>query len=205
MVTSKGYVDNSMTLSYPNSTTNFDFIGLPLQPNVLISNGTPPRACIADFGFCAIAPSKFFGPSSAEAGGTWDHMAPELFFKGVGASKQADMYAFGMVVFAVITGTNPFGRRRMAEVQSLILEGWRPPRPEDPVAIGFGQGTWEFVERCWDKDPEQRPTVRDALEHFERVSRNSREVDPGPKVPGYENPRPENSSETLRRECRFLA
>ena len=133
-------------------------------------------------------------------------MAPELFSEGARASKQADMYAFGMVVFAVITGTKPFGRRRMVEVPALILQGGRPPRPEDPVAIGFGQGTWEFVERCWDKDPEQRPTVRNALEHFERASRNSREVDPGPKVPVHEldQPRPENSSKNLC-ECRFFA
>ena len=199
METSKGYVHISTVLPHQNSTTDFEFIDLPFQPNILISNETPPRACIADFGFCTIAPSKYFGPRRTESGGTCDHMAPELFSEGARASKQADMYAFGMVVYEVITGTNPFGRRRRVEVPALILRGWRPPRPEDTVAIGFGQGTWELVERCWDEDPEQRPRARDALEHFEHVSRNSREVDPGPKVPIHEldHPRPGNSSKSL--------
>ena len=195
METSQGYVDISIALSYRTLTTNFDFIGLLLQFNILISNVTPPRACIAGFRLCAIAPSKSFSPGG-EAGGNFDYRAPELFSEGAKASKQADMYAFGTVVFAVITGTKPFGSRRIVEVPALILRGRRPPRPEDPVAIGFGQGTWEFVKRCWDEDPEQRPTVRNALEHLERVSRNSREVDPGPKVPVYysDHSNPEDSS-----------
>ena len=189
----------------PNATTNVNFIDLPLQPNILINNETPPRACIADFGLCTIASSKSFDPSRADAGGTFDYMAPELFSEGARASKQADMYAFGMVIYEVITGTPPFGRRKVG-VPALILRGWRPPRPEDPVAIGFGQGTWEFAKRCWDEDPELRPTARNALEHFEDVSRNSRDIDPGPKLPVRElgHPRPENSSKNLC-EPHFLA
>ena len=117
-------------------------------------------------------------------------MAPELFSQGTRASKQADIYAFGIVVYEVITGTYPFDA-------ATSLQGSRPPRPEDPVGVGFGQGTWEFVERCWDEDPGQRPTAREALEHFEYISRNSRKVDPGPMMPVSESVRcrSEGSSE----------
>ena len=168
------------------------------QPNILINNEKPPRACIADFGLCAIAPTASFGPTKAGDGGTFGYMAPELL-EGAKASKEADMYAFGMVVYEVITGTLPFGHRRAVELPMLTIRGSRPPRPEDPVATGFGQGTWELVERCWEKNPEQRPTAREALEHFEGVARTSTAVGPGPTIPVNEPvyPRSENSSRDL--------
>ena len=120
---------------------------------------------------------------SWDVGGTFGYMAPELFSEIARPSKEVDMYAFGMVVYEVITGTRPFGRRRMAELPLLTARGIRPGRPEDPVAIEFGQGRWEFAEQCWDENPERRPTAREALEHFERVAKTSIVVDPTPVIP----------------------
>ena len=127
-----------------------------------------------------------FNPTTygAGAGGTFGYMAPELFSEAPVPSKEADMYAFGMVIYEVITGVRPFGQRRMQELLLLNSGGVKPDRPEEPVAIGFGQGTWEFAERCWDGNPEQRPTAGEASEHFERVAKTSKVVDPGPMIPG---------------------
>ena len=126
-------------------------------------------------------------------------MAPELYLDGARASKEADMYAFGMVVYEVITGTRPFGDRKVVELPALTAQGWRPPMPEDPVATGFCQGTWELVERCWDEHPEQRPTVGQAVEHFERAARTSTVVDPSPTPVSIEivDPRLEDSAKNL--------
>ena len=125
-----------------------------------------------------------FNPTTygAGAGGTFGYMAPELFSEAPVPSKEADMYAFGMVIYEVITGVRPFGQRRMQELLLLNSGGVKPDRPEEPVAIGFGQGTWEFAERCWDENPERRPTAREASEHFESVSRTSTIVNPGPTI-----------------------
>lgn len=95
------------------------------------------------------------------------------------------MYAFGMVVYEVVTGARPFGQRRAAELLIPTIEGTRPNRPENPVAVGFGQGTWEFLVKCWDGDRGRRPTVGEALEHFGCVAKTSRVVGPGPTIPGY--------------------
>jgi len=129
-------------------------------------------------------------------------MAPELFSESAKLSKEADMYAFGIVVYEVITGVRPFGDRKLVELQMLTLRGLRPSRPEDPVATGFGEGTWEFIEKCWDGNPKQRPTAREAVEHFERVASTSTAVDPGPTIPVHRPPaqapsRLENSSKGL--------
>ena len=178
---------------------NVNCFNLLSQPNILINNETPPQACIADFGLCAISPTASFGPTQPGGGGTFGYMAPELFSENAQASIEADMYAFGMVVYEVITGTPPFARRKMVELPMLTIQGSRPLRPGDPVPIGFGQGTWEFAERCWDGDPNRRPTASAALEHFERVSRTSTVVDPGPTIPVDEPayPRLERNSRGL--------
>lgn len=168
-------------------------------PNILINNESPSRACIADFGLSTIVPSNSFGPSAMGIGGTPGYIAPELFLEGAQASKEADMYAFGMVIYEVITGTRPFGSRRLVELHMLTLLGSRPPIPDDPLAIGFGEGTCELAEACWDRDPEQRPTARQALEHFRSAVKTSSVVGAGPKIllhePTYS--KPEDSSKNL--------
>ena len=125
----------------------------------------------------------FSGSSARDAGSTSGYMAPELFPEDARLSKEADMYAFGMVVYEAITGAHPFGRRRVEELFLLTTRGIRPNKPEDPIAIGFGEGTWEFAERCWDRDWGRRPTAREALEHFKRVAKTSTVVDPGSTIP----------------------
>lgn len=116
------------------------------------------------------------------AGGTFAYTAPELFRTGARPSREADTYSFGILVYEVITGAHPFGRCRLMEIPMLTTQGSRPSRPEDPTAIGFGQGTWEFIEKCWDGDSGQRPTAAEVLEHFERVAGTSMAVEPGPKI-----------------------
>ena len=173
--------------------------GLMLQPNILVTNGTPPRACISDFGLCAIVATASFGPTRADACGTVGFMAPELLREDANLSKEADMYAFGMVVYEVIAGAQPYRLRKVWEIPMLTIQGSRPPRPEAPVPAGFGQGTWEFVERCWDGNPTRRPSAGAALDHFERVARLSTVVDPGPAIQiqepsGGSSSRPETNS-----------
>ncbi|KAF9642474.1 kinase-like protein, partial [Thelephora ganbajun] len=119
-------------------------------------------------------------------GGTPGYMAPELFSEGAKTSKETDMYAFGMVVYEVITGVRLYRDRRPFELPLLTTRGLRPPRPEDLETVGFGEGTWEFTEKCWNEDGRRRPTARGAAEHFERVARTSTVVDPGPTIPIHE-------------------
>ena len=126
--------------------------------------------------------ATLFGPTRVEAGGTFGSMAPELLSEGVKVSKEADMYAFGMVVYEVIAGVQPYRLRKVWEIAILTIQGSRPPKPQAPVPAGFGQGTWEFAEQCWDENPTRRPSAGAALEHFERVARVSVVADPGPAI-----------------------
>jgi len=74
-----------------------------------MSNDTPPRACLSGFGFIAavLDPKQKLSCSAQVSGGTITFMSPELLvpemygMKGPKASPQADIYAFGMVIYQV--------------------------------------------------------------------------------------------------------
>ena len=125
-----------------------------------------------------MAPSMSFDHSKDDFGRALDHIAPELFYEDINTSKEADMYALGVVVYKVITGSPLFARAHSLGSEYL--------RPEDPVAAGFIQGTWEFTEGCWERNTGQRPSAREALKHFERIAKISADVDPGPTITAYE-------------------
>ena len=74
-----------------------------------MSNDTPPRACLSDFGFVTIAlnPGQESSCSAQQDGGTPRFMSPELLVPDLFGKKvslptpQADIYAFGLVIFQV--------------------------------------------------------------------------------------------------------
>ena len=74
-----------------------------------MSNETPPRACLADFGFMTevLNPDDWLSCSADFGGGTMAFMSPELFapsefgMKDSIPTPEADVYAFGLVTFQV--------------------------------------------------------------------------------------------------------
>ena len=74
-----------------------------------MSNDTHPRACLADFGFTTMVldPINPMSRSAQLEGGTKAFMSPELLVPSEFGSSdsiptpQADIYAFGMVIFQV--------------------------------------------------------------------------------------------------------
>ena len=57
-------------------------------------------------------------------------------------------------------------------VPLLVLNGRRPPRPQNREILGLSEDIWMFVERCWDRDPSVRPHIADILSLFEVASRH---------------------------------
>ena len=105
-------------------------------------------------------------------------MAPELLnsekFGGRRArpTKLADIYAFGMVIYEVLTGSDPFHDYNLGVVQLILLisNGGQPKKPSNAGEIGFGGGTWELVKECWRDRPTRRPTIERVLAHLARKS-----------------------------------
>ena len=159
-----------------------------------MSNDDPPRACLADFGFTTVVldPRQPMPCSAQLEGGTMMFMSPELLvptrFGRVEAvpTFEADIYAFGLVIYQVcehdrgclpftyivqvLTGDIPFPKLRMADIAFNVVQGERPPKPENASAIGFSDLLWSFVQRCWDGDMESRPKVARVVSQLERVA-----------------------------------
>ena len=80
-----------------------------------MSNDVPPRACLADFGFMTMVlnPDSPMPWSAQLEGSTMPFMAPELLAPSNSSTKdsvptlEADIYAFGLVVFQVC-GQDPW-------------------------------------------------------------------------------------------------
>ena len=81
----------------------------PYKANMFISNDTPPRACLADFGFITMAFDSVqpMSWSMQFEGGTTTFISPELLAPSRFGKREsvptpeADIYAFGMVIFQV--------------------------------------------------------------------------------------------------------
>ena len=72
---------------------------MPSKPNILIDGNGHAR--VSDFGLSSIAYGKHSSGIRSDKGRTLRWSAPEVLFGDVPASKQADVFAFGMVVVEV--------------------------------------------------------------------------------------------------------
>lgn len=71
----------------------------------------------------------------------------------------------------VLCGTVPFGNlARSFAVVAVIMKGTRPKKPEDAASLGFTDGLWEIVERCWLIDKRARPTLQAILSCLEEAT-----------------------------------
>ena len=92
--------------------------------------------------------------------GTAAYMAPEQA-KGKAVDKRADIWAFGCVLFEMLTGSSPFASDTAVESLGLVVvkePDWRQLPPSVPPRIV------ELLRRCLMKDPKQRlRDIGDAL------------------------------------------
>ncbi|MFZ0799443.1 MAG: protein kinase [Terriglobales bacterium] len=89
--------------------------------------------------------------------GTASYMAPEQV-RGEAADPRTDIFAFGAVLYEMLSGIRPFGRNTAAETMTAVLKD-DPPElstpPSDP-ARPVSPALERIVRRCLEKNPEQR-------------------------------------------------
>jgi Tol biopolymer transport system component len=124
------------------------------------------RVKILDFGLAKLAPNAggaknesdglTLTSSPTEAGvvmGTAGYMAPEQV-RGSGVDSRTDIFAFGAVLYEMISGQRAFRRDTAAETMTAILKEDPPElsQMDHPVSPGLER----IVRRCLEKQPEQR-------------------------------------------------
>jgi len=121
------------------------------------------RIKILDFGLAKLAQNPNAEPdgltltsSHTAAGvvmGTASYMAPEQV-RGEPSDARTDIFAFGAVLYEMLTGVRAFRRDTAAETMTAVLKD-DPPELSDPGRT-VSSALERIVRRCLEKNPEQR-------------------------------------------------
>jgi serine/threonine protein kinase/Tol biopolymer transport system component len=111
--------------------------------------------------------------------GTFQYMAPEQL-EGGEADARTDIFAFGAVLYEMLTGTKPFQGKSQASLIAAIMNGSLPPMatiaPMTPPALEH------LVRTCLAKDPDARwQTAHDVLVQLQWLAEGGAQLSvPGP-------------------------
>ncbi|GEM_PF-2641333 len=141
----------------------FGIVHRDLKPdNIVVSNEGAVK--LFDFGLARLTESKL--PTQSDLGQTPLYMAPEQV-RGDEASKQSDIYAFGVVLFHLLTREYPYKMAGQEDLYNAIV--YRDPYLDPLYRRGLrNPQAAEVVKSCLQKDPAQRPQSFDQLESFLR-------------------------------------
>ncbi|KAG8687535.1 hypothetical protein FRC11_007066 [Ceratobasidium sp. 423] len=147
--------------------------------NVVVdANGIPK---LTDFGLAQMirAEDSTERSSSSCAGGTSRWMAPEL----IGSDSlnapygkpnfASDIYALGMTIYEIFSGTLPFfGLKREPQVILAIMNRELPER----IPGVFTDELWDLLGQCWKYDAQERPTARQVLHVLHELHRSQTHI-----------------------------
>jgi serine/threonine-protein kinase OSR1/STK39 len=124
---------------------------------------------LADFGVAA----------ALERGGSWGNrmisrntfvgtpcwMAPEVMQQESGYDSKADIWSFGITLLELAHGHAPFARLPPMKVLIMTLQNPPPTLDQTESKKHFSKAMRDIVAKCLVKDPTQRPTAAQLLEH----------------------------------------
>ena len=100
--------------------------------------------------------------------GTFQYMAPEQL-EGKDADVRSDIFAFGAVLYEMVTGRKAFEGKSRASITAAIME--RDPPPVSQVQPLTAPLLEKLIKTCLAKDPEQRrQTAHDVLLDLKWIS-----------------------------------
>jgi serine/threonine protein kinase len=106
--------------------------------------------------------------------GTPQYMAPEQY-EGKEADERSDIFAFGCVVYEMVTGKRCFDGKTKASLIASVLGG--EPAPMSTLVPVTPPALERLVKRCIEKDPEDRyQSMRDVVLELRSIGAGGTEV-----------------------------
>ncbi|THU57180.1 hypothetical protein C4D60_Mb03t00790 [Musa balbisiana] len=137
---------------------NKNIIHFDLKSDNLLVNLRDPQRPICKVGDLGLSKVKYETLMSGGMQGTLRWMAPELLSgKDNKYTEKVDVFSFGIVMWELITGEEPYGDMHYGAIIGGILnDTLRPPVPESC------DSEWgSLMEQCWSTEPSQRPSFTD--------------------------------------------
>ncbi|KAG8715250.1 hypothetical protein FRC09_016783 [Ceratobasidium sp. 395] len=133
--------------------------------NVLVNDaGTVAKLC--DFGSSRIDCACDCGLENQCGTLPWD--SPELF-EGDVRTTMSDMWAFGCIALEAQFGKVPYNANFLIAYRKM-RKNLPPATRESVVSVDFiSNAVWETMQRCWEFDPQSRPSAQAVLAEFEEL------------------------------------
>lgn len=125
--------------------------------NILLDESLLPRLC--DFGIARFNNTDEINTMRL---GTPHWMAPETLDGDSGYSYPVDVYAFGMVMYELLTFQIPWKNMDQLSVTKAVV--FEKRRPELPMLAP--KSLKDLITRCWETEPEKRPTFNEIYRSF---------------------------------------
>lgn len=130
--------------------------------NMLVDEGTG-QVKLADFGCSKVFALHSAGGAASQdvhtMAGTVQFMAPEAMQRDVPFGRKADIWSLGMAVVEMATGKPAWANPATAVYKACFTDEL-PPLPET-----LSNDALDFLARCFRRDPAERPTAVELLEH----------------------------------------
>jgi serine/threonine-protein kinase len=128
--------------------------------NVLLSGGA---AMVTDFGVAKALTESGTLTSAGIALGTPTYMAPEQASADPTVDHRADVYAFGILAYEILTGQTPFvGRTPQGLLAAHVTEA---PAPVQRLRASLPPALGALVMHCLEKRPADRPQTAEEIVH----------------------------------------
>ena len=129
--------------------------------NILITDKNVP--VVADFGFARLLSDRGVGGHC-----TFPFNPPESFTGGDADATKVDVWAFGMVIYEMLSGLLPWERLCEGDlekwhraIEAQVVAGHTPE-----VDSRWDSSLVRVMQACWEKNPARRPTMQQVLSMF---------------------------------------
>ncbi|KAG9038389.1 hypothetical protein FS837_001257, partial [Tulasnella sp. UAMH 9824] len=149
---------------------NQDIIHGSLKPsNILVQDDG--RACLSDFSLAKLATPDAKNTQTNPQVNVFRYQAPEVILDEP-ISKASDVYSWAMTALEIITGDPPFHTWKSPGqlVAQVITKNQVPTRSDYKSSVLDNHPEiWEMFERCWSREPTDRPTAKEIVDVLETI------------------------------------